>query len=1587
MSRPHSPFKTHLSSASATLESFTSRADKHFTQTQTRTRPYSPAALPNGSRVMGRGRGDSFSNTLDSPSSGMAAMAATAATAAARDCAPASPSKADKQTFGRSLLRNVSPRLRSVSPTRFLARSSPAHSSSHSVQSPNHSHSHSHSHSHADESREWEKRAGPAFPSLSRMGGSSMGGKSSRPPSPTKDPRQRMGSWVGDDEHVGAVAGAGASGGGGGGAGAAAAAAAMAARRDSNAQMQMLDASVRPPARSSIDTGDARRQHAQSHSHTHSPSHARTGSRSTPIAAAIGTPSSRQAQTPINTTFTAESPTTDRMMREAEERRQERMLLVVDHWDAVLEKAEGEQAAYVQARAAEGGASSAILPHLGSVVLDQSGAIDTSDAFLPHSAVNTPGLGLTRSDSEQSISRILAPDQRGAGNATAAWDAGNAASADKPKSSSSSAFEARLAELLETERSYVRRIDTLANRYAAPLRALAVDSDTAVIPRYEAQRLFGNIGEIVGANRAFLSDLEKCVKGGKRDRDRLGDVVHRHMACFACYNEYFANFEKAKHIEQSMTRSNRAFRDFVERTKYGVQGMGNIGLRELLMEPVQRIPRYTLLLDAILRHMQPGDPRRARIQEAVGLAGRIASCEVDEKTRRAAVMWGCKRSIDGFPDGLISVHRGFIDCIDVEDFPMDLFGPAAAAAFSPGSVAPGGSAAAGAAAVGTGRVQHCSLFLFDDCLVILKRSSTSICARQMVGLEDINRLADQMRTFVERSGTSSSSSKAASNKMELGFRGTVDLSDIKAVDAGGNDFVLRFAKGPAHCSGEKWAGRLSRCYATHDTYNASLGSSALSPGKTTPALAAGYGNDNAPGGSSARSEKMRFLENLWRAQAMAKTKEGRSYVRCSISESLQSADEIPVRRLTYWNVYTRRAFLAETSKSVVALQVDIHGEADQLPFGTELAPPHATLRIHSIDEDTGRFSYTTAIKGSREDDEEMLLPLRDLDDQMRTLGAHAIKRMHDFDPSHHAFGMGTPTTPSSHRGRVAQGLETLSRNLFGTPGSVKNSAADPFALSNGHVAYTRGSPATGASTRRTKSSHSKTSSLSGAAQSISARTYSTAATSVGSREMLRGFSAGGALAQNSPDVQAYLKHGTGTPARLGVPLRGNASSNTPDRFRRAASLGAEANTSIGDLSADQCDLTPRYSASGSGQRLDVLAGAESPSKDASARQRTRSTPARPSQHEQEGEPLSPRSPPVRRKPVPGSSAGLPAGAHALPSELEADGPRVAKRVTSASKRSAPDDDASERAPKRSHGSRQQSSCLSASESLQHGRGPSPIGPRRATSTKDQGDGRPRTRSGLSEADWMGSSSASSISAEKDPQGSEMERTLQTLVSSCAAHSADLKELQEEVYEVEKGLKRRSIGDGPGLEARDADKLLKFLNAWIGEATEKQVVAADELVALQEHLARMSSAKDEARPAETSAVLGLQKDLRDLEAETVGLRRDVGEMRQMQSQVEVLKRKCELLTQLEKDGRLENTALHKAFNEELDGMWEDAQGSRDEELAALRREVKSSKSARNEANMLNSSLRRELEVEKAQAETYRRLLMANGLLPETRSAAE
>lgn len=185
--------------------------------------------------------------------------------------------------------------------------------------------------------------------------------------------------------------------------------------------------------------------------------------------------------------------------------------------------------------------------------------------------------------------------------------------------------------------------------------------------------------------------------------------------------------------------------------------MNRIGLRELLMDPVQRIPRYTLMLHTMIKRLPPGDPQRAKLAEAVEIASKIAQAEIDEETKRASVMFCLRTTIDGFPPGLISNSRRLVDYVDVEDTFIEGL-----------PSAPSGS--------GTSALEplHCTLFLFDDKLMIVKRPGNGEKSGQVLtGL-------DQLEKIAKGSGVPSGLKKSG-----MSCKGVFDLTDVVVTDVGG----------------------------------------------------------------------------------------------------------------------------------------------------------------------------------------------------------------------------------------------------------------------------------------------------------------------------------------------------------------------------------------------------------------------------------------------------------------------------------------------------------------------------------------------------------------------------------------------------------------------------------------------------------------------------------------------------------------------------------------------------------------------------------------------------------------------------------
>nr|XP_031862275.1 uncharacterized protein CI109_002240 [Kwoniella shandongensis]KAA5529347.1 hypothetical protein CI109_002240 [Kwoniella shandongensis] len=597
-------------------------------------------------------------------------------------------------------------------------------------------------------------------------------------------------------------------------------------------------------------------------------------------------------------------------------------------------------------------------------------------------------------------------------------------------------------ELVRTERSYLSRVHALKTSYADRLRLFARDPNQQLIPPYEAKAMFANIEAIVPASAAFLTDLDAMLRSGKGE-ETVGDICLRHfkdLRTFDPYRTYLSKQDESQKMFQESLRKFPGFVSFIESTKYQTTGIGNIGLRELLMEPVQRIPRYTLLWQTMVKCMSPLSTQRAKLLEATEIASRIARCEPDAQTVRATVMYHLERNIDDFPAKLFSNNRDYIDSIDVEDLPAEYptassppsrplstisSRPLSMSSASTHSMASLGSLNSNShlpqsppSNSSTMATLHCSLFLFDDKLMIVKRQSSSVSGRKVTGTDDVQKL-------VRTGGGVAVIDKHNVKKDKLSFRGEVDVLDVIASDIGGGDFHLFFERPPADQSG-RWSGRPFRSYTTvHPPYAVSLDPYAT------------------------KRDKSRFVQNLWAAQALARAKLLPKHVR-AVPRVLMSAEEVELeaagdpfgRAKCFWDVWDKNVW-SNVRKAKVVIHVDEDGFAPDIPM-VEGSYPLLSIRLQPVAGGLCRFSSTTT---GDDDDERVVIAMNEVTTKIAT----TVHRYGIFK-----FKTGTtscPTTPSaaSHRLRPSMlNLDAISRNLFGA-GSVSGksgTSSDMFSTSS-----------------------------------------------------------------------------------------------------------------------------------------------------------------------------------------------------------------------------------------------------------------------------------------------------------------------------------------------------------------------------------------------------------------------------------------------------------------------------------------------------------------------------------------------------------
>ncbi|XP_023378358.1 FYVE, RhoGEF and PH domain-containing protein 3 isoform X4 [Pteropus vampyrus] len=173
-------------------------------------------------------------------------------------------------------------------------------------------------------------------------------------------------------------------------------------------------------------------------------------------------------------------------------------------------------------------------------------------------------------------------------------------------------------ELLHTEETYVRRLHLLDQVFCTRLIE-------AGIPLEVTTGIFSNISSIYRFHGQFLlPELQMRITEEWDINPRLGDILQKLAPFLKMYGEYVKNFDRAMELVSAWTQRSLLFRDIV----HGIQKQevcGNLTLQHHMLEPVQRVPRYELLLKDYLKQLPLNAPDRKDAERSLELISTAAN--------------------------------------------------------------------------------------------------------------------------------------------------------------------------------------------------------------------------------------------------------------------------------------------------------------------------------------------------------------------------------------------------------------------------------------------------------------------------------------------------------------------------------------------------------------------------------------------------------------------------------------------------------------------------------------------------------------------------------------------------------------------------------------------------------------------------------------------------------------------------------------------------------------------------------------------------------------------------------------------------
>ena len=141
-------------------------------------------------------------------------------------------------------------------------------------------------------------------------------------------------------------------------------------------------------------------------------------------------------------------------------------------------------------------------------------------------------------------------------------------------------------EIINSEKSYLRQLEIVDEFFMKPLQ------ENGHLDSQIYASIFGDLLGIRQVNKELLTAMEIST-------DKIGQVFLDLAPYLKFYSTYANDFKTATNLVEEQLNKNKPFRQFMERQESRPEVCKK--LNALLITPVQRIPRYKLLLDDIIK--------------------------------------------------------------------------------------------------------------------------------------------------------------------------------------------------------------------------------------------------------------------------------------------------------------------------------------------------------------------------------------------------------------------------------------------------------------------------------------------------------------------------------------------------------------------------------------------------------------------------------------------------------------------------------------------------------------------------------------------------------------------------------------------------------------------------------------------------------------------------------------------------------------------------------------------------------------------------------------------------------------------------